>query len=261
MFTKSNKARFGAVITGALMLGATFGANAMPIVELALVVDSSGSINDSEWTAQVQGYSSALGALLPIDGSVAVSVIRFATDSTIIRNMTTISNAADRTALADFFWTTTTQLSQDGNDNLTCISCGIFAGESTFSGNATKSIIDVSTDGFWNVGVDPDGAAAIVGTSEWAVANKATVLNAIGIGVVPNFAYGPGSFALVALDFNSFEAAISFKIATEINQGPGPGGDPETDPDPTTDIPEPGTLALFGLGLVGLGIARRRKVA
>ena len=26
-------------------------------------------------------------------------------------------------------------------------------------------------------------------------------------------------------------------------------------------IPEPGTLALFGLGLVGLGIARRRKVA
>jgi len=30
---------------------------------------------------------------------------------------------------------------------------------------------------------------------------------------------------------------------------------------PTGDIPEPGTLALFGLGLAGLGFARRRRAA
>jgi hypothetical protein len=31
------------------------------------------------------------------------------------------------------------------------------------------------------------------------------------------------------------------------------------DPDLTTDAPEPGTIALFGLGLAGLGILRRRR--
>jgi len=29
----------------------------------------------------------------------------------------------------------------------------------------------------------------------------------------------------------------------------------------TVDVPEPGTLALFGLGLLGLGIARSRKAS
>ena len=28
---------------------------------------------------------------------------------------------------------------------------------------------------------------------------------------------------------------------------------------PATSVPEPGTLALFGLGLLGIGLARRKK--
>lgn len=226
------------VATGVLA-GFSSVAQAIPTTELALVVDASGSINSTEWGFQMTGYHNALDTLLPTDGSVAISIIRFGRTATTVLGMTAINNVADRTTVSDFFLS----LSQWGNGSTTCISCGIINAEASFSGSATNSIIDVSTDGGFNVGVDPNGPAGTMGTAEWAVSMAATSLNAIGIGVMPNFAHGPDSFALMATNFSTFSGAIATKIATELQ------------------VPEPGTLAIFGLGLAGLGIARRRKVA
>ena len=258
MNSKSYKARFGAAVAGALMLGASFSANAGSI-ELVFVVDGSASITPTEWTTQVKGYSSAITALVPTNGEISLSVVRFADTAVVEMAMTTIDSVAARDAVANLFWDGVTEMSQSGLGNLTCISCGIELAEGTFSGTATKSIIDVSTDGYWNVGVDPNGVPGNTGTAEWAVANDADVVNAIGIAIVPDFAHGPGSFAIVALDFGDFEAALRIKIATEIGVDPDPECDEETTCNPN-EIPEPGTLALFGLGLVGLGFARRRKI-
>ena len=226
----------------ATALAVPLSVSAAPVVELALVVDASGSISPSNWALQMQGYANAVNSVLPTDGSVAVSVIRFAQTASVVYNMTTIADAAARDALSNFL----TGLSQSGDGNLTCISCGIFQAEGTFSGSATRSIIDVSTDGFWNVGVNPAGPSDTVGTSAWAVeVGKATVVNAIGIGIntAPDFAYGPGSFSLLAADFQEFGPLIAQKIQRE-----------------TSQVPEPGTLALLGIGLAGLGALRRRKL-
>lgn len=53
-------------------------------------------------------------------------------------------------------------------------------------------------------------------------------------------------------------AAARVRGLGDDNEDSGWFGDDEPDPDPDT-IPEPTTLALFGLGLLGAGIARRRR--
>lgn len=208
-------------------------------IELALVVDASGSISSSAWQLQMQGYANALAAVLPADGTVAVSVIRFGQTASVVRSMTDITDATALNSLTSFFL----GLSQSGNGSMTCISCGIIQANSTFSSDPGRKIIDVSTDGAWNVGVNPAGSAATVGTSAWAVENgNADVVNAIGIGLDVNFNYGPGSFNMKAADFAAFEAALTAKLQREI----------------TGQVPVPGVLALVGIGLLGLGLARRR---
>ncbi|MFQ5534054.1 MAG: PEP-CTERM sorting domain-containing protein [Sphingomonadales bacterium] len=57
-------------------------------------------------------------------------------------------------------------------------------------------------------------------------------------------------------DDNIFFLGINITARAGVNQPPPPPGPPQ--PPPPTGVPEPTTLALFGFGLLGLGLARRR---
>ena len=68
----------------------------------------------------------------------------------------------------------------------------------------------------------------------------------------------PGS---VSMNFNNPSAGQSFQVlVATCNYNPTPlGSYTLTIASNPTSVPEPGSLALFGIGLVGLALARRRK--
>lgn len=83
---------------------------------------------------------------------------------------------------------------------------------------------------------------------------------AIGASLSDGFAYdGQSPIALAGWD----------QPANDVNMGPqwsvwldgvSSASNPDDPEEPTNSVPEPGTLALMGLGLLGLGVRRTRKV-
>lgn len=66
-----------------------------------------------------------------------------------------------------------------------------------------------------------------------------------------------GTFSDGALGFYNFSQAQVLYSAFTVDEGSFPAPDPDTD---LVQTPEPGVLALFGLGFVGLHLLRRRRI-
>ena len=89
-----------------------------------------------------------------------------------------------------------------------------------------------------------------------AVVRDTNVLGMLAAGTISCSA-GPCMFGGVALESTN----VFFSVAYTQNQGPGTqiNASFNNSTEPPNGTPEPGTLALLGLGLAAIGFARRRK--
>ena len=252
----------------AVMLAGQNEAAAVPVdLELQLLVDVSGSVNDTEFDLQRQGYVDAFNstavqnAILDTTGgrigSIAAQFIYWSgsSEQSIGVDWTLIDST-----------TTAAQFATDiGNaarpfSGFTAPGSVLDFGAPLFTDNGFEGdtlIIDVSGDGAQNEGSDTATARdnALAGTGGNDAIDRINGLPILGEPGLQDFyadniVGGIDAFLVAAASFQDFETALEQKLVGEIT------GEP-----PNTEIPLPASMVMLLSALGGLGFLGRRRNA
>jgi hypothetical protein len=258
---------FTLVIATVAACGFLAPAGAAPIlvdVELVLAIDVSGSISDTEFASQREGYVQAFQSLAvknaitggPL-GRIAATVVYWsgASDQLQVVPWSLIDSAASADAFAAAIAATSRSFSDATSISEAITFSAALFGANDFTG---RQVIDVSSDGKNNE--TPGGSCAVdSATCLGALTSARDAAGAAGIQInglpiTAEFAdldaYFkanvvrplPGAFTVTASNFDleNFGASIQLKLAREV-----------------TTAPSPETLVLLGLGLLGVGLLGR----
>lgn len=222
-------------------------------LELQLLVDTSGSVNGTEYDLQKGGYVAAFQdptiqaaiAALAGSGGIAVQYVEWSSsnEQAVLVPWTQITDAASANAFAAAI-----SASSRAFTGLTAPGSAIDFATPLFNNgfDGTRLVIDVSGDGSENDGSSTSAArdaaiAAGITLNGLAILGSEAGLDTWYQNNIVGGPAGRPGFLVTAASFADFENAVKTKIGREI-----------------TPTPEPGTLALLGIGLIGLAFGRRR---
>lgn len=273
-------------IVGASLLVAAEPAQSIPVdLELILATDTSGSVDATDFALRRSGIETAFRNASIISaiengiiGSIAVALWDFVTNVGVAVDWTQISDAASSNAFADAV-AAAGRLGGGGDGQANMLRMAATAiGTNNFEG--TRVIVDITSEGVQSgegCEFDSPDCQATRDARDQFLAAGGSAVNAIWMNdrnffgldptdIVNAFEYGALSviggldaFQVFAETNQDFVLAIQDKLIREITPGPDP--DPCSEIGGACEVPEPGGLgsvALFGLGLIALGLARRK---
>lgn len=195
---------------------------AAPKLDLALCMDSSGSVSAADFLLQLNGTAASIEdpSIVPQNGTVRITVLQFGSAVTV-EVAPTIITAGNAATVA----TAVRAIAKSGGG--TNMSGCIDLATTTIMAAApasTKQVIDLSTDG------QPNNAANTTASATAAAAAGVDALNALLVGGGTNPAFmgglvfpqpngGNNGFSKEIANFSEYETAITKKIRAEVAPG------------------------------------------